>query len=115
MRQQVVIRALDLIIAGRRFLSFCQSSGCSAQFLRPRADPFSFAHQRLGLNGRRFYCLKFCTTVADGEERLAGRLSGDAHARPPCLKNDKPRVDRRTSALACYLRVLDPRRIAPAI
>ncbi|WP_372675226.1 sugar transferase [Aquicoccus sp.] len=58
--------------------------------------PIFFAHERVGLGGTRFRCLKFRTMVVDAEERLQTLLSSDEKAAAEFaqtrkLKND-PRI-----------------------
>ena len=64
--------------------------------------PIFFAHERVGLGGTRFRCLKFRTMVVDAEERLKSLLSSDAAAAAEFaetrkLKND-PRIVPRVGA-----------------
>ena len=66
--------------------------------------PILFAHQRIGLNGRRFYCLKFRSMAADAEERLAALLAADPAARAEWQRDHKLRNDPRVTRVGDFLR-----------
>src|SRR5689334_3799439 len=55
--------------------------------------PILFAHRRIGLNGRTFYCLKFRSMATDAESRLATLLASDPAARAEWEKDHKLRKD----------------------
>lgn len=69
------------------------------------AGPVLFVHERVGLDGRSFGCLKFRTMVLDADQRLEALLAADPQAREEFerdrkLKND-PRV---TPVIGKFLR-----------
>ena len=66
--------------------------------------PILFAHQRIGLSGRRFYCLKFRSMAADAEERLAALLAADPAARAEWQRDHKLRNDPRVTRVGAFLR-----------
>ena len=66
--------------------------------------PILFAHQRIGLNGRRFHCLKFRSMAADAEERLAALLASDPAARAEWQRDHKLRNDPRVTRVGAFLR-----------
>ena len=66
--------------------------------------PILFAHRRIGLNGRTFYCLKFRSMAVDAEERLAALLASDPAARTEWERDHKLRNDPRVTALGAFLR-----------
>ena len=66
--------------------------------------PILFAHQRIGLNGRRFHCLKFRSMGADAEERLAALLASDPGARAEWQRDHKLRNDPRVTRVGAFLR-----------
>ncbi len=87
----VVVATLLLILVAPIFLIVAAANWCSG-------GPVFFAHRRVGLAGRSFYCLKFRTMVTDGE-----RVLNEALARDPALARewaathklqDDPRVTR---------------------
>lgn len=63
-----------------------------------------FAHERIGLGGRRFHCLKFRTMRSDGERVLAQHLAGSPAARAEWDANRKLRLDPRVTAIGAFLR-----------
>jgi lipopolysaccharide/colanic/teichoic acid biosynthesis glycosyltransferase len=66
--------------------------------------PILFSHQRLGLGGRPFGCLKFRTMLVDSEERLRRLLESDSAARAEWARDHKLRHDPRITALGRFLR-----------
>jgi exopolysaccharide production protein ExoY len=66
--------------------------------------PVFFAHERLGLHGRKFRCLKFRTMVPDAEQRLAALLAADPIARREWEGTHKLAEDPRISCLGDILR-----------
>jgi exopolysaccharide production protein ExoY len=66
--------------------------------------PILFAHQRIGLNGRRFHCLKFRSMAVDAEQRLAAVLATDPAALAEWQRDHKLRCDPRVTALGDFLR-----------
>src|SRR6185437_9036972 len=72
LRDQVIIRALAIAIAALIF--FLPILVALSVTLAIQGGPVFFAHQRLGQNGSRFFCLKFRSMVVNAEERLAKLL-----------------------------------------
>ncbi len=66
--------------------------------------PAIFAHRRLGLGGRPFYCLKFRSMAVDADVRLKRLLEEDAEARAEWAKDQKLRNDPRVTAIGEVLR-----------
>lgn len=66
--------------------------------------PIFFAHERIGLNGRPFRCLKFRTMVPDARERLEALLAADPIARREWEQTQKLTEDPRISCLGDTLR-----------
>lgn len=66
--------------------------------------PILFAHQRIGLNGRRFHCLKFRSMAVDAEQRLAALLATDPAALAEWQEDHKLRRDPRVTRLGAFLR-----------
>ena len=66
--------------------------------------PILFAHRRIGLNGRTFYCLKFRSMAVDAQERLATLLANDPEAREEWERDHKLRNDPRITPLGAFLR-----------
>jgi undecaprenyl-phosphate galactose phosphotransferase len=66
--------------------------------------PMFFAHRRLGLGGRSFYCLKFRTMRVDGDRMLADLLARDPEARREWDATQKLRRDPRVTRIGRILR-----------
>jgi len=66
--------------------------------------PVLFAHRRIGMNGRHFYCLKFRSMAIDAEARLAALLASDPEALAEWQRDHKLRRDPRVSRLGAFLR-----------
>ena len=66
--------------------------------------PVLFGHTRIGLDGRRFKCLKFRTMVPDAEARLKALLEVDSEAREEWHRDQKLRHDPRITPIGNFLR-----------
>lgn len=67
--------------------------------------PILFAHERVGLNGRRFKCLKFRSMVVDSQEALRRHLERFPQARAEWEASQKLNDDPRITRLGRFLRV----------
>ena len=76
----------------------------AAAILCQDRGPVVFAHQRVGRNGRPFYCLKFRSMAADAEQRLADVLASDPAARAEWEADHKLKNDPRITPLGHFLR-----------
>jgi len=103
-RDQAIIRALDIVIAVAALIFFLPILIVLSATLAIQGGPVFFAHQRLGLDGRRFFCLKFRSMVVNAEERLAKLLSENPEARKEWCENHKLRHDPRITAFGRFLR-----------
>ena len=67
--------------------------------------PVLFTHERIGLGGRKFKCLKYRSMAVDAEARLQRLLSGDARLamqwRQAQKLRDDPRVTKAGRVLRC--------------
>jgi len=66
--------------------------------------PVLFAHERVGLGGRHFACLKFRTMRCDGEAVLARHLAARPEARAEWEATRKLRYDPRVTGLGAFMR-----------
>ena len=98
-------RALDLIL-GSSLLVFTAPLLCLLAVAVMVVDgrPVLFWHQRVGMNGRPFACLKFRTMVSDAAARLDALLERDPVARAEWERDRKLRHDPRISWLGAWLR-----------
>jgi undecaprenyl-phosphate galactose phosphotransferase len=63
-----------------------------------------FRHQRVGRDGRLFYCLKFQTMVPNAEEVLRHLLAADPELRAEWERDHKLKDDPRVTPLGRFLR-----------
>lgn len=66
--------------------------------------PIFFAHERIGLGGRKFRCLKFRTMVVDAQDRLDRLLAECPDARTEWQIQQKLRKDPRITGVGRFLR-----------
>jgi exopolysaccharide production protein ExoY len=67
--------------------------------------PVLFSHERIGLNGKRFKCLKFRSMVVNSKEALQRHLEMFPQARAEWEATQKLRDDPRITRLGRFLRV----------
>ena len=67
--------------------------------------PILFSHERIGLNGKRFRCLKFRSMVVDSQEALRRHLELFPRARAEWEATQKLRDDPRITPLGRFLRI----------
>jgi len=103
-RGQLLIRCLDVVIASLALVFFMPLLVLVGLALAFEGGPILFAHQRIGLGGRRFYCLKFRSMVVDAEARLSRLLQDNPEARQEWFQNHKLRDDPRITAFGRFLR-----------
>ena len=100
-----VIRGLDIVFALTALLIFAPLMlllALAVAILDP--GPIFFAHKRIGLGGKDFYCLKFRSMAVDAEQRLQALLASDERARAEWAKDQKLRNDPRITPLGQFLR-----------
>jgi exopolysaccharide production protein ExoY len=102
--QIVLIRCFDVTLALLGLLLVLPILLITALVLLAEGGPVIFAHRRVGLEGRPFYCLKFRSMVVDAEERLARLLRDSAEARDEWARDHKLRNDPRVTAFGRFLR-----------
>lgn len=66
--------------------------------------PIFFSHERIGLNGKVFHCLKFRTMVKDGEKVLQELLNKDPKLKQEWLSSYKIKNDPRITKIGHFLR-----------
>nr|WP_314259316.1 sugar transferase [uncultured Devosia sp.] len=67
--------------------------------------PIFFGHERIGLNGRRFRCLKFRSMVVNSQEALQRHLELFPQARAEWEESQKLTNDPRITPIGRFLRV----------
>lgn len=66
--------------------------------------PIFFSHERVGLNGQTFRCLKFRTMVKDGEKKLKEILEKNPELKKEWLNSYKLKNDPRITKIGHFLR-----------
>jgi lipopolysaccharide/colanic/teichoic acid biosynthesis glycosyltransferase len=97
-------RAMDIAGAGALLLFCLPVFLVLAVLIRADGGPAFFAHQRVGLGGRRFGCLKFRSMGTDAAERLAALLASDPAARAEWEATRKLKDDPRVTRVGRFLR-----------
>jgi exopolysaccharide production protein ExoY len=104
-RHPKVSRAIDIVIAAAVLLFTLPLFTVLAIAIRLNdGGPAFFGHERLGLNGRSFRCLKFRSMVVDAEQRLQALLASDPAAAREWARDQKLRKDPRITAFGAFLR-----------
>lgn len=89
-------RLLDIAFALAAILALWPALLCISAFIWLKdGGPVVYKHTRVGLNGRRFPCLKFRTMIRDGDAVLAQVLSSDPEALEEWAQTQKLRNDPR--------------------
>lgn len=75
-----------------------------AFIVRNDGGPIFFKHQRLGLNGHSFDCLKFRSMIFNADQVLQKHLAENAEARSEWERDHKLKNDPRITAFGAFLR-----------
>jgi len=102
--RQALKRAFDLLFAVPMLLSLVPFFAVIALLVRRDGGPIVFGHERIGLNGRKFRCLKFRTMVVNADEVLSELLDRDPEARAEWDRDFKLKNDMRVTAVGRFLR-----------
>jgi exopolysaccharide production protein ExoY len=98
-------RALDIIIAAALVVLLAPLLVVVAVLVRTQDGGSAFfAHERVGLGGKDFKCLKFRTMLTDSEARLTAYLASNPTARAEWSRDHKLRQDPRITPLGHFLR-----------
>jgi lipopolysaccharide/colanic/teichoic acid biosynthesis glycosyltransferase len=97
-------RAMDVLGAGALLLLALPAFLVIAALVKLDGGKVFYAHQRVGLGGRLFGCLKFRSMVADSDQRLAALLARDPAARAEWDATRKLKNDPRVTAIGRVLR-----------
>jgi exopolysaccharide production protein ExoY len=102
--QLVLIRCFDVVLSVLGLLLVLPILLVVTAVLFAEGGPVIFAHRRIGMDGRPFYCLKFRSMVVDAEARLARLLRDSADAREEWGRDHKLRNDPRVTGFGRFLR-----------
>jgi Undecaprenyl-phosphate galactose phosphotransferase WbaP len=97
-------RVFDLLGATLLALVFAPIVLCIVLAVRRTGGPVFFPHERVGLNGRSFRCLKFRTMVPNADQRLRDLLNSDAALAAEWQEIRKLRDDPRITPIGRFLR-----------
>jgi len=97
-------RVADRMIAALLLLAFSPLMLVCSWLIRKDGGPATFAHYRVGANGRVFRCLKFRTMCVDAERVLREILEKDAALRDEWQRSFKLANDPRVTAVGRWLR-----------
>ena len=97
-------RAFDLAAASAALLLLGPLMVVTAMLVRRDGGPALYAHGRIGLNGRRFCCLKYRTMVSDADCLLEAHLAANPEAAEEWARDRKLRDDPRLTSLGRFLR-----------
>jgi Undecaprenyl-phosphate galactose phosphotransferase WbaP len=97
-------RAFDLAAACAALLFLGPLMVVIAMLVRRDGGDALYAHSRIGLAGRRFYCLKFRTMVSDADRVLEAHLAANPEAAEEWGRDRKLRDDPRLTGLGRFLR-----------
>ncbi len=97
-------RAFDIAAASVFLLALTPLLLAIALMVRCSGGPAFYRHQRIGLGGRRFGCMKFRSMATDGDRVLAALLAADAEAAAEWAATQKLRNDPRITPIGRLLR-----------
>lgn len=95
---------LDLSIAVAGLIVFGPAMLITALIIRQTGGSALFRHERIGLNGKPFYCLKFRTMCVDADRRLQEHLAENPAAAREWQTCKKLADDPRVTWLGRHLR-----------
>jgi undecaprenyl-phosphate galactose phosphotransferase len=101
---QIAKRALD-IVGAAIFLIICAPVAIAlALHIRSDGGPALYRHERIGLRGRSFGCIKFRSMQVDADRRLTELLSRDSAAAVEWRETQKLRNDPRITRVGRFIR-----------
>jgi exopolysaccharide production protein ExoY len=98
-------RAVDVVLAGAALVLAAPIMVLIALVIRvTMGAPVIYAHERVGLNGRRFTCFKFRTMVTNADDVLRQHLEDNPEAAREWQLTQKLIVDPRVPPIGRFLR-----------
>ncbi|MDP9056624.1 MAG: sugar transferase [Pseudomonadota bacterium] len=99
------LRWVDVIVAAILLLIILPVWALIALAIRlTSAGPIIFAHDRVGLGGQMFSCLKFRSMALDADDRLVALLATDSASRTEWAQDHKLKNDPRITRVGRFLR-----------
>ena len=102
--RRVVKRTIDLFITSAALIVFGPAMVFTALLIRWGGGPALFRHERIGINGKPFYCLKFRTMCVDADQRLKAHLEQNPDAAREWQESQKLQKDPRITFVGRFLR-----------
>jgi lipopolysaccharide/colanic/teichoic acid biosynthesis glycosyltransferase len=99
-----VKRGFDFVVGLALVVLLSPVLGILALLVRRDGGPAVFGHVRVGLNGRRFRCLKFRSMVTNADQVLKQLLETDPQARAEWEREFKLKDDPRVTRVGRFLR-----------
>jgi undecaprenyl-phosphate galactose phosphotransferase len=96
--------ALDVLAAGTMLLLLSPLMLAVAVLIRRDGGPALFGHERIGVGGRRFRCLKFRSMVVNADQVLREHLAAHPEAAAEWEATQKLRDDPRITPVGRFLR-----------
>ncbi|MFC0398965.1 exopolysaccharide biosynthesis polyprenyl glycosylphosphotransferase [Paraburkholderia rhizosphaerae] len=101
---QTVKRGFDVVVGLALLIALSPLLAVIALAVRRDGGPVVFGHVRVGLNGRRFRCLKFRSMVVNADQVLKQLLETDPQARAEWEREFKLKNDVRVTPIGRFLR-----------
>ncbi len=101
---QSIKRCFDVVLGMALIIVFSPFLALIAVLVKRDGGPAVFGHVRVGLNGRRFRCLKFRSMVVNADQVLKHLLDTDPQARAEWEREFKLKDDVRVTRVGRFLR-----------
>lgn len=101
---RVVKRVFDLILSSLLLVALSPMLIVLAMFIRKDGGPAVYGHERIGRNGKSFYCLKFRSMRVDSALQLSQHLEQNPAARVEWEASRKLKNDPRVTAVGHFIR-----------
>lgn len=97
-------RLMDIVGSGLALLALSPVFLLLPLFIRRDGGRAFYGQERVGLNGKRFMCLKFRSMVMNGDEVLTRLLNENPQARKEWMTTQKLRHDPRITRVGSFIR-----------
>lgn len=101
---RLVKRLFDIMVSGGALLLVSPIMLVLAVLTKRDGGPVFFGHQRIGKNGKAFYCLKFRSMIVNSKEVLEKHLAENPEARAEWEADQKLKNDPRITRFGNFLR-----------
>lgn len=101
---RLIKRAFDIFASAILLILFSPLFAYIAKKVSQDGGSATYGHERVGLNGKKFKCLKFRSMVMNSQEVLQELLENDPQAREEWNKEFKLKNDPRVTKIGAFLR-----------